>query len=302
MRVALRILRTLVTHSAGPTAIICVFVFRQFVNVCCAHATQRWLHWYSLWLAQPLGMATQNLIVVSNRLPITIKKDESGEWTSRMSSGGLVAALSGLGEKSFTWVGWVGCEVASEDQESVCKMLKDKHSCVPVYIDEKVADEHYNGFSNGVLWPLCHYLPGDMDYDEKLWNSYEQANKEFVDVVEKIYHPGDLIWIHDYHLMLFAKLFKGRVPNARIGFFLHIPFPSSEIFRALPCRSEILLGVLNCDLIGFHTYDYARHFLKACTRILGLETAPNGVFFKDKFIPVGIFPVGMHHHTVPCKG
>ncbi|EFA84249.1 glycosyltransferase [Heterostelium album PN500] len=233
------------------------------------------------------------LIVISNRLPVSLKKEENGQWTSKMSSGGLVAALSGLKSTSFLWVGWIGTEIDPEDREYVKKLLMEKHNCIPVFLSEKLANDHYNGFSNGVLWPLFHYLPGDLDYDDRLWDSYVEANQEFANVVLSIMGSDDLIWVHDYHLMLLPEYIKKKQVDARIGFFLHIPFPSSEIFRVLPCRKEILMGVLNSNLIGFHTYDYARHFLKACTRILGLETAPNGVYVNDKFIPVGVFPVGI---------
>ncbi|EGG25381.1 glycosyltransferase [Cavenderia fasciculata] len=233
------------------------------------------------------------IIVVSNRLPVSLKKEDDGVWTSKMSSGGLVAALSGLKSNNFVWVGWIGSEIDEADRPQINKMLMEKHNCIPVYLDEKVANEHYNGFSNAVLWPLFHYLPGDLDYDDNIWNSYVEANKEFSKVVLGLLQPNDLVWVHDYHLMLLPELVRTSSPDARIGFFLHIPFPSSEIFRVLPCRKEILMGVLNSNLIGFHTYDYARHFLKACTRIVGLETSPNGVYLNDKFVSVGVFPVGI---------
>eukprot|EP00026_Physarum_polycephalum_P003662 Phypoly_transcript_03675.p1 GENE.Phypoly_transcript_03675~~Phypoly_transcript_03675.p1 ORF type:complete len:768 (+),score=94.00 Phypoly_transcript_03675:155-2305(+) len=195
--------------------------------------------------------------------------------------------------KSFLWIGWVGCEIAPEDQPQVEQMLLEKNSCIPVYLPEKIADEHYNGFSNGVLWPLCHYLAADVGYEENVWTSYCEANRIFADVVAKHWKPDDFIWVHDYHLLLFPEIFRKRIPTSKIGFFLHIPFPSSEIFRLLPCRREILLGMLSSDLIGFHTYDYARHFIKACTRVVGLETAPNGVYYQERFIPTGVFPVGI---------
>ncbi|KAF2070095.1 hypothetical protein CYY_008590 [Polysphondylium violaceum] len=232
------------------------------------------------------------LIVVSNRLPVSLKKEPDGKWTSKMSSGGLVAALSGL-KSNFIWVGWIGAEIEEDDREEVTRILRDNHNCIPVFLSEKVANDHYNGFSNGVLWPLFHYLPGDVDYDDDIWNSYVEANTIFSQVVADILEPDDLVWVHDYHMMLMPEILKQKCPDARIGFFLHIPFPSSEIFRVLPCRKEILMGMLNCCLIGFHTYDYARHFLKACTRIIGAETVPNGVYFKDKFVQVGVFPVGI---------
>ncbi|KAM9956116.1 hypothetical protein ACTFIW_005972 [Dictyostelium discoideum] len=232
------------------------------------------------------------LIVVSNRLPVSVKKETNGKWSCKMSSGGLVAALSGL-KSNFIWVGWIGAEIEEDDRKEIKELLWKDYSCIPVFLSEKVANEHYNGFSNGVLWPLFHYLPGDLDYDDRIWNSYVEANEQFSSVVAEILKPNDLVWVHDYHMMLLPEILKQKKPDARIGFFLHIPFPSSEIFRVLPCRKEILLGILNCCLIGFHTYDYARHFLKSCTRIVGLETAPNGVYFKDRFVQVGVFPVGI---------
>ncbi|GAM26721.1 hypothetical protein SAMD00019534_098960 [Acytostelium subglobosum LB1] len=233
------------------------------------------------------------LVVISNRLPVSLKKEADGTWTSKMSSGGLVAALSGLKSTNYIWVGWIGSEIEEADREFVKKLLYEKHSCIPVFLSEKVANDHYNGFSNGVLWPLFHYLPGNLDYEESIWDAYVEANQQFADVVLSIYTPDDLLWVHDYHLMLMPEYIKKKQPEAKIGFFLHIPFPSSEIFRVLPCRKEILMGVLHSNLIGFHTYDYARHFFKACTRMVGLETAPNGVYLNGQFVPVGVFPVGI---------
>lgn len=111
---------------------------------------------------------------------------------------------------------------------------------------------------------------------------------------------NDLVWVHDYHLMLLPAMLREEInngpnkrKNVKLGFFLHTPFPSSEIYRILPVRNEILQGVLHCDLVGFHTYDYARHFLSSCARILGLPTTPNGVEFQGKLVTVGAFPIGI---------
>ncbi|KAF9434520.1 Trehalose-6-P synthase/phosphatase complex synthase subunit [Entomortierella beljakovae] len=244
------------------------------------------------------------LLVVSNRLPVTITKDASGTYQYKMSSGGLVSALSGLKRMmKFTWIGWPGLFIPEDERALVQKELLEKYSCLPVFIDDDIADMHYNGFSNSILWPLFHYHPGEISFNEDDWGAYQQANNLFAKAITEIVRDGDLVWVQDYHLMLLPKLLREEVcnkcqtnepvKNIKIGFFLHTPFPSSEVYRILPVRKEILLGVLNSDLIGFHTYDYARHFLSSCTRILGLSTMPNGVDFEGRYAHVGTFPIGI---------
>lgn len=267
-----------------------------------------------------------HLIVVSNRLPVTISKDANGEYHFKMSSGGLVSALSGCKKSmSFTWIGWPGFYLPPNDRAYVDKRLMEEYSCQAVYLDDDIADRHYNGFSNSILWPLFHYHPGEMNFDAENWWAYRQANWKFAETVRQLLQPGSMVWVQDYHLMLLPIMIRSlmdgpenldqftnrelkgimdgvqsddtlHAPAAsgiRIGFFLHTPFPSSEIYRILPVRREILLGILYCDLIGFHTYDYARHFLSSCTRILGLPTMPNGVEFAGRLARVGTFPIGI---------
>ncbi|KAG1747133.1 glycosyltransferase family 20 protein [Suillus paluster] len=270
-------------------------------------------------------MEGKHLIVVANRLPITITKDASGEYHFKMSSGGLVSALSGFKKSlSFTWIGWPGFYIPPKDRAYVDKRLMEEYNCQAVYLDDDVAEGHYNGFSNSILWPLFHYHPGEMNFDEENWLMYRQANFRFAETVRSQITPGSMVWVQDYHLMLLPMILRGlvdgssggeyqkreltkiaegieeevctsseRIPDVKIGFFLHTPFPSSEIYRILPVRREILLGILFCDLIGFHTYDYARHFLSSCTRILGLPTMPNGVEFEGRLAHVGTFPIGI---------
>ncbi|KAG7444250.1 glycosyltransferase family 20 protein [Guyanagaster necrorhizus] len=274
------------------------------------------------------AMEGGHLIVVSNRLPITITKDAAGEYHFKMSSGGLVSALSGFKKSlNFTWIGWPGFFIPIRDRPHVDKRLMEEYSCQAVYLDDDVADRHYNGFSNSILWPLFHYHPGEMNFEEENWSAYRQANLQFAEAVRMQLTLGSMVWVQDYHLMLLPMLLRGlidgaptgsnytqkelskiaegiegedvtvtkseAVPGIKIGFFLHTPFPSSEIYRILPVRREILLGILYCDLIGFHTYDYARHFLSSCTRILGLPTMPNGVEFEGRLAHVGTFPIGI---------
>lgn len=215
-----------------------------------------------------------------------------------MSSGGLVTALQGL-KTSFQWFGWPGMSVNNAtDKKQIETDLKDNFNCFPIWLSDEIAELHYNGFSNSILWPLFHYHPGEMNFDELAWAAYIEANKLFTEEIFNKVEDGDIVWVHDYHLMLVPsilrdKLNKAGKKNVRIGFFLHTPFPSSEIYRILPVRTEILQGLLGCDLIGFHTYDYARHFLSSVERILKLPTSPQGIRFENRDIAVGAYPIGI---------
>lgn len=238
------------------------------------------------------------LLLVSNRLPITIKRADEGKYEMSMSSGGLVSGLSGLSKTTtFQWYGWPGLEVPEDEVAGLKDQLKSEYNAVPIMLDDELADRHYNGFSNAIMWPLFHYHPGEITFDESAWEGYTEANRLFAKAVAKDVQDNDMVWVHDYHLMLMPAMLREEIgntkKNVKIGFFLHTPFPSSEIYRILPVRNEILLGVLHCDLIGFHTYDYARHFLSSCSRILGLATTPNGVEFQGKVVTVGAFPIGI---------
>jgi len=128
---------------------------------------------------------------------------------------------------------------------------------------------------------LFHYHPGEITFDEEAWAAYTKANQLFAEVVMRDVQDNDIVWVQDYHLMLMPRMLRELLAkadkpkkNVRIGFFLHTPFPSSEIYRILPVREDILKGVLHCDLVGFHTYDYARHFLSSCGRILLARVFP----------------------------
>ncbi|KAI9924656.1 hypothetical protein ASPWEDRAFT_111742 [Aspergillus wentii DTO 134E9] len=238
------------------------------------------------------------LLLVSNRLPITIRRLE-GKYEFSMSSGGLVTGLSGLSKTtSFQWYGWAGLEVPEDEVKTVQDRLKEEFNATPVFIDDQLADLHYNGFANSILWPLLHYHPGEIVFDERAWEAYQEANLLFAKTIASEAKDGDLIWVHDYHLMLLPQMLRQELSasgkkDIRIGFFLHTPFPSSEIYRILPVRGQLLYGLLNCDLIGFHTYDYARHFLSSCSHILGLVTTPSSVKYEGRSVAVGAFPIGI---------
>ncbi|KAJ2757392.1 Trehalose-6-P synthase/phosphatase complex synthase subunit, partial [Coemansia nantahalensis] len=243
------------------------------------------------------GSDQARLIVVSNRLPVTLSRSGS-EWTFKLSSGGLVSALSGLKrEMSFTWVGWPGSDFGSDDRRKINSLLQE-NSCSAVYLDDETAELYYNGFANSILWPLFHYHSGEMIFEEAAWDAYQRANAAFANALLDVVKDGDLVWIQDYHLMLLPRMLRQLLDarglrRVKIGWFLHTPFPSSELYRILPVRSEILEGVLSADLLGFHTHDYARHFLSSCTRILGLTTTTSAVESDGRMVHVGTFPIGI---------
>ncbi|MEW5311818.1 MAG: hypothetical protein WDW38_003503 [Sanguina aurantia] len=250
------------------------------------------------------GCTSERLVVVANRLPVTCTREggASGSWTLQVSAGGLVSALKGVSSYKTVWIGWPGVWVKPGRERETLTQLLYQEGCVPVWIDATLVDLYYNGFCNSVLWQLFHYVPLNIDSWQKMaehramqmqWQAYQVANQKFADVVLEHYQGNDIVWIQDYHLMLLPSLLKNSVPKMKVGFFLHTPFPSSEIYRTLPVREEVLRAVLGADLIGFHTYDYARHFISSCTRILGLEGTPEGVENNGTITRVGTFPIGI---------
>ncbi|MFS7984163.1 putative alpha,alpha-trehalose-phosphate synthase (UDP-forming) [Helianthus anomalus] len=246
------------------------------------------------------GLFTQRLLVVANRLPVSAVRKGEESWSLDVSGGGLVSALLGVKEVEAKWIGWAGVNVPDEPgQRALTKALAEKR-CIPVFLDEDIVHQYYNGYCNNILWPLFHYL--GLPQEDRLattrsfqsqFAAYQKANEMFADVVCEHYEEGDVVWCHDYHLMYLPKYLKERNANMKVGWFLHTPFPSSEIHRTLPSRSEILRAVLAADLVGFHTYDYARHFVSACTRIMGLEGTPEGVEDNGRLTRVAAFPIGI---------
>lgn len=236
------------------------------------------------------------LIIVSNRLPISFSKNHDG-WSFKKSSGGLVTGLKGI-EHPFIWVGWLGDEIQIADQPEVLETLKLQHPDLrPVFLSKIEEKDYYSGFSNSILWPLFQYQCEKSgkhynDLDE-LYKSYCQVNEKFSKVVLENYEEGDLVWVHDYQLFLVPKILRSHEQNMKIGFFLHIPFPSSEIYRILPVSKEILEGILSSNLIGFHTHDYVRHFLNSCTQIFGTSTSLSGFLHEKSFVSINAYPIGI---------
>jgi len=237
----------------------------------------------------------QRLLIVSNRLPITIQ-ERKGELHVEPSVGGLATGLSSW-YKSYnsTWIGWagIGRKKIKKEKDIMAKLLSE--NCHPVPLSEHDVEDYYHGFCNRTIWPLFHYFTIYTEYSDDFWQAYERVNTAFANVVAGIARPNNVIWIHDYHLMLLPKLLRERLPKSIIGFFLHIPFPSFEIFRLLPWRKQILEGLLGADLVGFHTYDYTGHFLDSVHHLLGYEVSMGQITRGDRIVRADTFPMGIDY-------
>ncbi|KAK9815725.1 hypothetical protein WJX72_008591 [[Myrmecia] bisecta] len=245
-------------------------------------------------------------ILVSNHLPLrmTRSRDNTG-WDFELDEDALIAqAQEGVSDDYETlFVGCLPVEVDFKEQDAITQYLVKEFKCFPVYLGDDLKEKYYKGFCKQQLWPLLHYLqplsPNSTGrFDPELWQYYVKANKAFADaLVEVVSMDDDFVWIHDYHLLVLPSLLRKRFHRIRCGLFLHSPFPSSEIFRTFPRREEVLRSLLNADLIGFHTFDYARHFLSCCSRMLGLEhiTSRGSIMLEyyGRNVGVKIMPTGV---------
>ena len=247
------------------------------------------------------------LIIISNRLPFSI--DKTGEeLVVRQSSGGLVSALKSYFEKKNTNANasryddeiWVGSVESSEEDWRAAEaagLIASDFGIEPVFPDSCVYNGYYNGFSNSTLWPLFHYFPSLVVFKKEYFEAYLKINHLFADKIAAIYQPGDVIWVHDYQLMLLPNMIRQRIPDATIGFFLHIPFPSYEIFRLMPTdwKKVILEGLLGADLVGFHTHDYVQHFIQSAKMIVKVESQFNTIYYNNRVVKADQFPIGIDY-------
>ena len=239
-------------------------------------------------------MGSSRLLIVSNRLPVSAHV-AGGEVQLTAASGGLATGLRPWHEGSGgLWIGWPGdTSRFTPEQQAELERALTARAIVPVPLSADHIKRFYHGFANRVLWPLFHYLIDRVPVDATGWDAYRQVNETFADIVVREYRTGDVVWVHDYQLMLVPAMLRRRLPGARIGFFLHIPFPSSEVFRTLPWRREVLDGLLGADLIGFHTYSYLRHFVASLLHVEGVETDIDRVLIGDREVRLGAFPMGI---------
>lgn len=238
------------------------------------------------------------MIFVSNRLPVTVKINKKQVSYSK-SIGGLATGLKSYHEKADAlWVGWPGFasdRIRKSQLEEIESHLVENYKCFPIYLSEKDVELYYEGFSNRTIWPLFHYFQNLTEYDNENWQRYKKVNLQFYENMKPFIEEDSTIWIHDYQLMLLPQLIKENHPTVKIGFFLHIPFPSSELFRLLVWKEEILKGILGADLIGFHTYDYVRHFLSSVRRILNINHQFYKIAYNQRQIEIDAFPMGIDY-------
>ncbi|KAK9052834.1 hypothetical protein SSX86_029464 [Deinandra increscens subsp. villosa] len=254
----------------------------------------------------PSSVAQEHMIIVGNQLPLRVNKGPDGSWNFSWDEDSLLLQLrDGLREDvEITYIGCLREEIDPKDQDDVAQHLLENFKCVPAFIPPDLFSKFYHGFCKQHLWPLFHYmLPLSPDlggrFDRSLWQAYVSVNKIFADKVMEVISPDDdFVWVHDYHLMILPTFLRKRFNRVKLGFFLHSPFPSSEIYRTLPVRDELLRALLNSDLIGFHTFDYARHFLSCCSRMLGLSYQSKrgyiGLEYYGRTVSIKILPVGIH--------
>ena len=235
-------------------------------------------------------------IIVSNRLPVKILRDSEGKLAYRASAGGLATGLSSIyRQENNLWIGWPGTHLQSEkDKEQTTEEL-GLHNMLPVFLTPQEIHDYYEGFSNETLWPTFHYFIEHTMYNEDHWKTYCEVNQKFCDQVIEVAGPEDTIWVHDYHLLLLPELLRQKLPEASIGLFLHIPFPSFEVFRLLPWRQQLLDGMLGSDLIGLHTYDDMRHFLSAVNRLRFLGNKRGQILKGTRSITIDSFPMGIDY-------
>ena len=241
--------------------------------------------------------APNRQIIVSNRLPDRVDVDGAGGISLSRSTGGLASALGPLHERSGNlWIGWAQ---DGEEHDAATTVRIDtalaERACMPIHLDEEDAALYYEGFSNSTLWPLFHGFPQSTRFDQQAWEAYVRVNERFCDAVAAVARAGDTVWIQDYHLMLLPALVRAALPGTHVGFFLHVPFPDYETFRMLPWRAECVRGVLGADLVGFHAYDYVRHFLSSCRRIAGLENRTGTMCVEGRLVQADAFPLGIDY-------
>ena len=243
-------------------------------------------------MAMKSSATGKKVIIVSNRLPVTVCRNESG-LDYRQSAGGLATALSSLQlEFETVWVGWPG-NVPKEEKKTVEAKLTADFKCHPVFIPQQLVEKYYDGYSNRTIWPIFHSVPSYAKYSATEWEAYKKANTIFGQKILEICRPGDSLWIHDYHLMLLPRFLREHLRGITMGFFLHIPFPHFDIFRLLPQHREILESLLSFDLIGFHTHDYAQSFLGSVRRLLGFDNTLGQLLVGDHMVQVDVFPMGI---------
>jgi trehalose 6-phosphate synthase/phosphatase len=240
------------------------------------------------------------LVIIASRLPIAAEI-KNQKVVVHSSPGGVASGLQAYIEQphknlDYTWIGWPGVSLASANARDSLKQKLKPNNLIPVFLNQTEAQDYYDGFCNDTLWPLFHTFPSYVNIEENDWKAYEKANKRFCEVAKSIIKPGDVVWVHDYQLMLLPQMLRNVIKyHVPIGFFLHTPFPEFEVYRLLPklWRKALIEGLLGADLVAFHTYDYRRYFIDSTERILELDVSNQQVILPDRKVRIDSLPLGI---------
>ena len=239
----------------------------------------------------------KRLILASNVLPVNITR-KNGNYQIKKADEQTISGLQDFySECESRWIGLTNFENHNFTPEQISRLEKElsPHQCIPVFPRAHDRNLYSHGFSRNTLWPLFHYFTEHVTYSEVSWKAYVKVNKLFASKILETIEEGDTLWIHDYHLLMLPQMIREQKPGVSIGLFIHIPFPSFEIFRLLPWRTEIIEGMLGADLIGFQTYDYVRHFMSSVRRLLGVDSVFNRISIGERTLKVDVFPKGINY-------
>lgn len=246
-------------------------------------------------MLQNLDIPDSGTLIISNRLPVKIERKKS-KLKFTPSEGGLATGLGSFyKENGSWWIGWPGIIPKNEQEEELIRQELKKLNLIPVFLTEKEIKGYYEGFSNAILWPLCHYRPSYVELKPEFWTSYVEVNKKFAAAALPFIQEHTRVWVHDYQLMLVPHNIRKLKESCSIGYFHHIPFPPIELFKMLPWRDELLEGLLGADLIGFHTYENVDNFLDSCSGVLNLQNNINSLKINGRKILVDVFPMGIDY-------
>jgi len=245
----------------------------------------------------------KRLILASNILPVHIKW-ENGKYLIEKEEETTISGLQNFySEFETEWVGLTPFEnhdFNAKEIRSLEATLEPYH-CVPVFPRQRDRDLHLHGFSRNTLWPLFHYFTENVTYSEVSWKAYVKINRLYAEKILEIIQDGDILWVHDYHLLMLPQMIREQRPDISIGLFVHIPFPSFELFRLLPWRLELIEGMLGADLIGCQTYDNVRHFMSSVRRLTGLDSVFNRISLGERTLKVDVFPKGIDYERFRNK-